>query len=227
MTGFLLGLVLSQASTIFGQPPLPDAVLAQHRGGIRLPNGIDATWSIDTRTAINGAVVLQTVVRVDQGAPQVSVYAPPQGQSVPLGPQQTTGGNGGEPRVTYDMRTGLTVTSQGRSVPVQVSSGAASASGQPLGGLVQLAPGQAVTTDNGVVQAASGVAGVELRGADIQVLHLTGNALGSAIVNSGSDRAIDTQTTLSIDLRSAGPDVLGSAMLRVESAVLDALAGRF
>lgn len=223
----LLAFVMAQAPALFGQPALSDEALAQHRGGIRLPNGIDATWSIDTRTAINGAVVLQTVVRVHQGAPQVTVYAPPQGQSVPLTPQQSAAGNGGEPRVTFDMRTGLSVTAPGRTVPVQVGSGAASASGQPLGGLVQLAPGQAVATDNGVIQAASGVAGVELRASDIQVLHLTGNALGSAIVNSGSDRAIDTQTTLSIDLRGAGPDVLGSALFRVESAALDALAGRF
>ena len=62
---------------------------------------------------------------------------------------------------------------------------------------------------------------------DIRIVHLTGNAIGSAIANMGSDRAIDTQTTLSIDLRNAGPDVLGSTMLRVEDVGIGALTSRF
>jgi hypothetical protein len=62
---------------------------------------------------------------------------------------------------------------------------------------------------------------------DIRIFHLTRNAIGSAITNTGSDRAIDTHTSVSIDLRNAGPDVLGSAMLRVEDVALGALASRF
>ena len=82
-----------------------------------------------------------------------------------------------------------------------------------------------VATDNGTVQ--QDMAGVSLQGTDIRIVHLTGSAIGSAIANSGNDRAIDTLTTLSIDLSNAGPDVLGSAMLRVEGVAIDAASMRF
>ena len=49
--------------------------LAQQRGGIRLPGGIDVSLSIDTVTALDGSVVLQTVTRIAEGAPVVAARA--------------------------------------------------------------------------------------------------------------------------------------------------------
>ncbi len=43
----LLQAVAAQAAP-FQAPEVPNAVLATQRGGIRLPNGIDVTLSIDT-----------------------------------------------------------------------------------------------------------------------------------------------------------------------------------
>ena len=54
-----------------------------------------------------------------------------------------------------------------------------------------------------------------------------GGAFGSAILNSGSDRTISTATTVSIDLRNAGPEVLGSALLRIEDVAIGALTTRY
>ncbi|MGJ3626986.1 hypothetical protein AB5I41_08885 [Sphingomonas sp. MMS24-JH45] len=67
---------------------------------------------------------------------------------------------------------------------------------------------------------------VELTGSDIAVTHIAGGAFGAAIANMGSDRTIDTQTSVAIDLSGAGPDVIGSAMLRVQDVATQALAGR-
>src|SRR5690606_26638845 len=60
----------------FTRAPVADAVLAEQRGGIRLPNGIDVDLSIDTITAIDGRIVLQTVTRITEGSPVVTAYVP-------------------------------------------------------------------------------------------------------------------------------------------------------
>ncbi len=208
---------------------VPEPVLAEQRGGIRLPNGIDVTLSIDTVTALDGRIVLQTVTRIDEGAPVVTAYAPEDGTSVALPERADVNTASAQPRITYNRQQGLTVSTGTASVPITVSSRTGGSEPQVAQGLRALDLTQSATTDSGVVQARGNNAtqGVELQGMDIRVVHLTGNAIGSAIANMGSDRAIDTQTTLSIDLRNAGPDVLGSTMLRVEDVGIGALTSRF
>lgn len=188
--------------------------------------------SIDTVTALDGKIVLQTVTRIAQGAPVVAAYAPADGETVALPASSQGAGAGtsaGQPRVSYDRQNGLTVSAGMPTIPLSVRSGNGEEATAIAPGLQSIDLAQSATTANGVVQASAqgGIRGVELQGMDIRILHLTGNALGSAIANTGSDRAIDTQTTLSIDLRNAGPDVLGSAMLRVEDVALQAVGSRF
>lgn len=67
---------------------------------------------------------------------------------------------------------------------------------------------------------------VVLRGDNISITHLVGSAIGSAITNSGSDRAIDTQTSVGIDLHNAGATLLASAALRIEDVANAAMALR-
>jgi hypothetical protein len=203
---------------------VPDAVLAEQRGGIRLPNGIDVALSIDTTTALDGQIVLQTVTKIDLGAPVTRVFAPADGQPV-ASAAESAAVLVGAPTVTYDRQNGIRI-SGGPAIPVSLSSGqAAGPQPQIAEGLQPIDPANPLTTDNGVVQ--RDVAGVSLQGTDIRIVHLTGEAFGSAIANSGNDRAIDTLTTLSVDLSNAGPDVLGSAMLRIESVGIDAMAMRY
>ena len=180
-------------------PVVGDETLARERGGFSLPNGIDVALSIDTQTAVNGAVVLRSVLKVDRGAPQIVAYVPRAGQSVAASP------NAGGVTVRYGGSTGSDAVAAGL---VRVGSGA--------------------VTDNGTV-VIGGVGGTQtagLRGTGLDITHLAGTAIGSAIANSASGRTIDTQTTVSIDLSHAGPDVLGSAMLQAQSLATDVVAGR-
>ena len=211
----------------FGVAALPDDVLAEQRGGIRLPNGIDVALSIDTVTALDGNVVLQTVTRIAEGAPVVTAYAPAEGEPIAL-PTNGQPAPGAAPSVTYDPRTGVTVTASVPMVQLKLTSENRNGAPAVIPGLQAVDLGEPASTPNGAVHTVrnGGMAGVELHGADFSIMHLTGSALGATILNTGNDRAIDTRTTLSIDLRNAGPDVLGSAMLRVEDIGVLALGSR-
>lgn len=224
MSGWIL-LLLAQASPA-ADTPVPDATLAQQRGGFRLPSGIDVALSVQTQTAIDGAVVLRTVFSVDQGKPTLSIHAPAPGQTVAAG----GGANGpgrpaGTPVVAYDPRTGLSVTPGMAAPPVTISTGAAS---RPDAGPALPTVAAGATTAAGTVSEATtnGLRTVSLEGADFIISHVAGNAFGSSITNTGNDRTIDTQTTLAIDLRGAAPDVLGSAMFRVENVAIQAMSIR-
>lgn len=227
--GIFAALLLHIAAGPFGDAPaVPDAVLANERGGIRLPNGVDVTLSVDTRTAINGSVVLQTIARIDQGAPVVTVYAPEDGQQVALDMPAGSSGSASGPVVRYDRQNGVVITASGLPRSSVLGAQQAGDSGQPLAGLRAVAPNASVQTANGVVSSmvANGLSSAELRGLDFQVQHLAGRAFGSIIANSANDRTIDTVTTISIDLRNAGVDVVGSTMFRVENLGIEALSTR-
>jgi hypothetical protein len=221
--------VLAKEQPPFAVETVPDTVLAEQRGGFRLPSGIEVTLAIDTLTAVNGAIVLHTVTKIAPGSPITSVYVPEHGETVPLAEGRGLEQADAQPSVTYDRQYGLQVLSRGASAPMHVSITNDQAGGSKPAGLQQVDPAAAVSVAGGVVQALTGegLQGIEFQGPDIRILHLTGSAFGSVITNSGSDRTIETQTSLSIDLRNAGPDVLGSAMLRVEGLAVEALGARF
>lgn len=214
-----LALMLAQAVPL-AAPVVPDTELAEQRGGFQLPSGIDVALTVQTQTSLNGAVVLRTEYRADTGTPGFTVYAPRPGEVVAA---PASSGAAQTPTVTYDSRSGIQVTQNG--VP-NVSIG--DITQNVAEGLQQVTDGTALATDSGVVSrvGVGGLQGAELRAADLTITHLAGTAFGSAIANSGNDRAIDTQTALTINLSNAGPDVLGSAMLRIEGVALDAVRWR-
>lgn len=223
---WLICLLLAQAGPI-SEPALPEIELAQQRGGLRLPSGLDLAITVQTQTAVSGDVVLRTEYKLDQGTPTLTVFAPRAGTSVPL--QSAPGGAGAAaaaavPTITYDRVSGIRVTQGAPTSSIGVS--ASAPNDQLPAGLVQVASG--TMTDAGIVTegGANGVRTVSLSGQDLTITHLAGNAIGSAIANSGSDRSIDTQTTVSIGLSNVSPDILGSAMFRVQDIALDAVALR-
>ena len=231
MSGLLL-LLLAQAVASERPPiavaPVADPILAEQRGGFRLPSGIDVALSVQTQTAVNGAVLLRTVFQIDQGAPNFTIYAAKPGETVETNTaagEASTARTSSAPVISYDRVNGLQVQPGTISSPISVSVKPAAAAALPAG-LTEVAAG--TVTDAGTItdSTRNGVRAVSLNGADLTITHLAGNAFGSAIVNAGSDRAIDTQTTLSINLSNAGPDVLGSAMFRVQDIALDAVAMR-
>lgn len=225
MSPVLLLLLLAQAGPM-AAAPVPDPILAEQRGGFRLPSGIDVALTVQTQSAINGAVVLRTVFQLDKGPASLTIYAPKPGETVAAGDRGTATQGTGMPSVSYDSRNGIQVQPAIGGPNVAISSRSASASAAVPAGLAQVASG--AQTDAGLVTEAArgGVQTVELRGADLSITHLSGNAFGSAIANTGSDRTIDTTTSVSIDLANAGPDVLGSAMMRVQDVATDAATMR-
>ena len=216
-------LLLLLAAGADWRTPVAEPELADQRGGFRLPNGVDVAMTVQTDTAVNGAVVLRTVFAVDRGAPTLSVYAPKVGETVASTIARTGQAGRGAPVVSIDARGTLQIT-PGATTAVIGAAGRADA-GVPAG-LEQVAAG--AVTDNGTVSQTAAGAGsrVTLQGGDLSITHLSGNALGSAIANAGNNRVIDTQTSISIDLAGATPDVVGSSMLRAEGVALDALRGR-
>lgn len=77
-----------------------------------------------------------------------------------------------------------------------------------------------VSTRDGTVQMLPN--GVRFSGDAIEVTHLAGQAFGTVLANSGSNRVIDMQTTVDIQVSGITPDMLGSSALRVEGLALDA-----
>jgi hypothetical protein len=216
------------ATDPYAAPAVPDPELAQLRGGFRLPGGIDVAMTIDTQTAINGAVVLRTVFRAEGAMPSLTVYTPRAGETVAASPHAAgaAGAAGASmPVVTYDRQGGIQVSAAGAAPGVTLTgSGALPAIQDGLEAVTDT-----VATDAGTVaqRAQGALRVVELTGNDLSVSHIAGGAFGSAIAKAGNDRVIDTQTSVSIDLANAGPDVLGSSMLRAQDITADALRGRF
>jgi hypothetical protein len=230
MIGLALLLGAASPAPPFEALPEPDQVLAEQRGGFRLPNGLDIALAVQTQTAVDGAVVLRTLFQVDQGRPSLTVYAPTNGQVVVSTPTSAdNGAANGTPTVTFDASNGVQLAPISATVPVTVSTGAVSpvAEAAPAG-LDRVASNQPVSTDNGLLtqRLQGGVRTVELTSPGITITHLAGHAFGTAIANSVNNRTIDTQTTVAIDIHNASPDALGSAMLRVQNMALDAAAMR-
>lgn len=221
----VLLLVLAQAAPVaapFAVAPVSDEQLSTMRGGFRLPSGIDVALTVQTQTAVDGNIVLRTIFRADQGAPTMAAYVPRAGTTVPAG--QAGAGEGGmvtgAPTVTLDNRS-IRVT-PGFAVP-GISVGTATGDPSAMQGLpegLEEAGAAISAADRG------GLRTVALGLTDLEVVHFAGNAFGSAITNAGNDRVIDTQTTVAIDLNQAGPDVLGSAMLRASDLTFTPLQMR-
>lgn len=206
---------------------VPDTELADQRGGFTLPNGVDVALTVQTQTSINGNVVLRSVFRADQGPATLAVYAPKPGEQVATQGAAAGGGAAAMPVVTYDSRTGIQVASAANRPAVSIATFGMANDALPAG-LARVDAAAGAVTDNGVVtQTTRGaLQTAELTAGDLSISHLAGSAFGSAIANSGSDRAIDTQTTIGLDLRNAGPQLLGSAMLRVEDMTTAAMQFR-
>ncbi len=215
-------LLMAQAAP-FGVAPVADVELATMRGGFRLPNGIDIALTVQTQTAIDGAIILRTVFRADQGPPTLTAFVPRAGTTVAAASQGTPGQGAvaSNPSIAFDARNGIWVT-PGLAMPgIAVL---ADATGQ--GGSDALPEGLEVAGDSVRQGGLGGLQTVALDAADISVIHFAGTAFGSAIANSGSDREIATQTSVAIDIRNAGPDVLGSSMLRAQDVAFSPMQMR-
>jgi hypothetical protein len=229
----VLGLVLlagqvALAPAPYNVPAVPDPVLAAERGGFTLPGGIDVALTVQTQTAIDGAVVLRTVFEARQGTPTTSVFVPAAGTTVTAAARAAGAAAGAAvPVITFDRRNGLQVVTAGTGPAVSIMS---ETGPDPVpAGLEKVTIGEGgLVTDRGTVSRSSvgDVERIAIDSAGLRVSHLTGAAFGSTIENATSGRTIDVTTSVGIDLRGAGPDTLGSSMFRVQNIALDALSAR-
>lgn len=209
-----------------------DAELAGMRGGFTLPNGVDIALTAQIDTAVNGLLILRSVLRLDDGPATIAVYAPAPGETGPpatLAPPRAPQA-AAAPLLIIDRASGVTTVMPGAVTPgvtVNVASDAMRIGEAPPGladlRLVAGAPG--VETANGTVALIGGPgARVVLEGSTLTVTQLVGQALGTAIENTQSNRAIDSATWINLELGGAGVTVLSAAaaVMRVEDAVLDA-----
>lgn len=207
----------------FAAPAVSDTELAQMRGGFRLPGGLEATMSVQTETSLNGGLLLRSVYRVDQGPPSLQVFAPRIGETVrsqaSSGPHSASSTQGAI-NVNFDRQNGISIVRQMATPTSTISVGTNPASAQNSDGLppLDLSSGP-VETAGGRVSVSDLASGVRTRieGDGIDASHLFGAAFGSVVSNSGNGRAIDSSTTIALDLRGATALNLGSAMLRAEA----------
>ena len=209
--------------------PVADEMLADSRGKFLLPNGVEVMMAVQTDTSVDGQLLLRSVFTVDQGAPQLAIYAPASAQSTaPGADQQGQQVRPSDVWVSFDRESGVSLVERNfrnTAGGVTVSSGAQTPVGESPDGsaALPLSPGGRVDTPNGAVsldRLGSGYK-VSLAKPDLEVSHVFGQALGSVVLNTGSDRAIDTATTINLDLMNATPMTVGSAMPRVETMALD------
>ena len=211
---------------------VPDAQLADMRGGLRLPSGLDIVLSVRQDTSIDGQLVLRTYYVVDQGAPNLTILTPAPGVRVEGTVATQTGGapTGAWERnasIVLDRAGGFTTFQPGQAQPALISIGV-SRGGEPVSdeGLlpVLVAPGGVQATPSGLISLESLPRGtrVILDGMGTEVSHLFGAATGTVIANTADNRSIDNLSTIDIDLSAVSPDLVGSGMLMVQSVAVDA-----
>jgi len=209
--------------------PLADAELAEHRGGFSLPNGIDVALAVQTQTRVDGDIVLRTVFTVDDGPARFAAYVPTSRESaVAEGAGRRASTSSVAPVISFDNR-GQISLAPGIVVPgVSARPGAQKISSEAPDGFVSVAPGAPSQMGTSTIQVASeGTSYVaNLRDTMLSITHMAGRSFGSIVENSSDNRAIDVETTIDLSLSGASPDLVGSALLRVESAALDALMAR-
>jgi hypothetical protein len=214
-------------------PAVPDAELATMRGGLLLPNGLNVAIGIDIQTRIDGVLALHTIFSSEGPNAGVRVYT--DGTTSPSavpGTVTVATGDPDWPTVSVSRTpTGTTVTAPGSDTPASVNivSGPATgwldAAGQTL--VPVTANGPAVAASSGSVRLTSDDRGtqVALVTPATEIRHLVGQATGAVIANTGNDRAIDTVSTINVNLIGL-PVALMNGVLLVNRIAADAAGQR-
>ncbi len=185
---------VSYAATI-----VPDAALDTMRGGFELPNGMDISIGIQVDTMVNGSTVLRTLLTGSDGS-TLQVFA------------------GGPNVVTADSG------NAGKGLSVHVGSTQLADGSASNGQLVQLVPnGASVVTDSGTVHLvqSNGQSTVLLDGNGLSLQHMIGALTGAIVANQGSDRTIDTNVTVNLNVQNSAIPI-GSVLMRLDNVLLGA-----
>ena len=240
--GLSLGLNNQAIANPFGKTPVSDGMLSSMRGGFELPNGMMISVGVQIETYVDNSLALRTVLNVTDRAkaaleivvpsasklglsnPQVAAALPASAPVVtnPVAVADPTSIVQATPVVSAIAVAPLAADPAPAAPAVQIAA-ASSAGGAQMPGVIAPADVQ-IHSDLGVVtveQTSSGAA-VLLKGPDLQIEHMTGNATGVLIANTLDNRVIDTVATVNISLTDSAIPV-GNILLKIESIVLDAV----
>lgn len=208
-----------------GAAKVSDATLQTMRGGIALPGGLNVAIGVAIETRVDGQLALRTQFSTETPGIQVYAGGPAAGMGAPGGTSTTASTT---PTIQYDRNAiGTTVVLMPAATfnAINVGNGAGSslpaATGSPLPVSVG---GPGVATALGTVRLLGTATGniAELAGPDLVIQQAIGQATGAIVANSGNNRAIDTATFVSINVRGAiFPSGLTSSIESAAQAVAD------
>ena len=227
-------LVVAPLPDAFEAPRVPDAKLATMRGGLRLPNGLDVSIGIDIQTRVDGLLVLHTLYASDGPVSGTRVYTDGRDgdRLAPGTTVVTTSDTGGSPVIMTDRSptgTTISVTPASGASTVNLVNGAQStwltAQGQTE--VPVTANGAPVTTGPGTFTLTTTDAGTiaTLDTGDLRISHLVGQATGAVIANTANDRAIDTISSINVDLSNTAP-LLAASMFSNDALALALVRNR-
>ena len=210
---------------------VPEAELAEQRGGMTLPNGIDIALTAQIDTARDGTLILRSVLEIIGNTQTVAVYAPAPGHTGPAftAPAAPVPEAVVAPQVVIDQDGRVATATPGFLLPVnQVSVGASNSTGiggapEGLTALPLAAGAPAVQTAAGLVTLtmAGGNTQVVLDGPQLDIVQLLGGAFGTVTANMADNTQIESATLLSIELSNTEAVSVANRTLQVQDLVLD------
>lgn len=209
------------ADTRRGGTPVPDHELATMRGGLMLPNGLDIAIGIDIQTRVDGVLALHTIFSSEAPTSGVRVYT--DGVTSPSqAPGTVTVATGAQDWPTVTVPRSPTGTTVSTGAPpdagsINIVSGPTAswldAAGQNM--VPVTSNGPAVGTDAGAIRLTSDDRGtqVALVTPTLEVRHLVGQATGVVVSNTANDTAIDTVSTINVNLTGVPANLLGGVLM--------------
>ncbi|MGI4879703.1 MAG: hypothetical protein ACRYG4_19680 [Janthinobacterium lividum] len=207
---------------------LPDAQLAEMRGGILLPNGTSVVVGIALETRVDGMLALRTQFSTE--TPGVQVFAGGPGTTIVNLPETTIpGSQNGVPEVRIDRgATGTVIGAVPATLVTTVRLGVGSdaeAARLPGVAVPVTENGPAIATALGAVRLVRTAGGTitELNGPNLAVQQLVGQATGTIVANTASNRVIDNATWVNVAVNG---NLLPSGLTSSIESVAQAVAAR-
>lgn len=228
--------VVGARSPLHAMRAVSDRELSTMRGGFELPNGLNLQLGIDVQTRVDGVLAVHTIYASDGPNAGLRVFtdglksanpATPPAQSIST-PQLTTA-----PVLVVDRSPSGTTVLPSSQLPATTVNVVTADPGQWLSGegqtqLPVVANGDPVPASIGTVRLTSDAQGsvVTLQAPDLEVRQLVGQASGTVVLNSASDRTIDTVGSINVNLQGLSPQLLNAAFAADRLAAAIARGGQ-
>lgn len=206
---------------------LPDARLADMRGGIQLSDGTSVVVGIALETRVDGMLALRTQYSTE--TPGVQVFAGGPGTTIVNLPETTIpASQNGVPEIRIERdATGTVIGAVPATIVTNIRLGVGSdaeAARLPGVAIPVTENGVAVATALGAVRLVRTAGGTitELTGPNLAIQQLVGQATGTIVANTASNRVIDNVTWVNVAVSgNLLPSGLTSSIESVAQAVAD------